>query len=246
MGGAAFGRAVRGANPLQMLTPHSKYSFHTQGDGKGDFVPASTSEDHRVKVRGLLLLDHPPERAGTRRSATSRKHDLVKVYKRPRRGDLRRALPTQRLPRGCLPRPTEVLGDLRADGAEPGKSVDRGGLSSNLLTARALANQVDARAGPGCQYRWSKVEAVGTARPEAYFGPRFAEATPEPKVKRKPKVPPALVPAKEVMYAPSPPLVPRGRGGTPGFASSKVDAIWPKTGFPASRGEMEGGGWGRF
>ena len=36
--------------PLQMLTPHSKYSFHTQGDGKSSFL--NNIEDHRVKVEG--------------------------------------------------------------------------------------------------------------------------------------------------------------------------------------------------
>jgi trimethylamine-N-oxide reductase (cytochrome c) len=36
--------------PLQMLTPHSRYSFHTQGDGKDSFL--LNIEDHRVKVDG--------------------------------------------------------------------------------------------------------------------------------------------------------------------------------------------------
>ena len=34
--------------PLQLLTPHSKYSFHTQGDGKDSFL--LNVPDHRVKV----------------------------------------------------------------------------------------------------------------------------------------------------------------------------------------------------
>jgi trimethylamine-N-oxide reductase (cytochrome c) len=36
--------------PLQMLTPHSKYSFHTQGDGKDSFL--LNIADHRVNVDG--------------------------------------------------------------------------------------------------------------------------------------------------------------------------------------------------
>ncbi len=36
--------------PLQLLTPHSKYSFHTQGDGKNSFL--NNIADHRVKVDG--------------------------------------------------------------------------------------------------------------------------------------------------------------------------------------------------
>ena len=35
--------------PLQLLTPHSKYSFHTQGDGKDSFL--LNVPDHRVNVK---------------------------------------------------------------------------------------------------------------------------------------------------------------------------------------------------
>jgi hypothetical protein len=34
--------------PLQLITPHVKYSFHTQGDGKDSFL--LNIPDHRVKV----------------------------------------------------------------------------------------------------------------------------------------------------------------------------------------------------
>ena len=51
--------------PLQMLTPHSKYSFHTQGDGKDSFL--LNIEDHRVKVDGYyywimmaVIANHRP------------------------------------------------------------------------------------------------------------------------------------------------------------------------------------------
>src|SRR6266545_964760 len=36
--------------PLQLLTPHSKYSFHTQGDGKDSFL--LNIPDHRVNIDG--------------------------------------------------------------------------------------------------------------------------------------------------------------------------------------------------
>src|SRR5690606_25344603 len=36
--------------PLQLLTPHCKFSFHTQGDGKDSFI--LNIEDHRVLIDG--------------------------------------------------------------------------------------------------------------------------------------------------------------------------------------------------
>ena len=86
--------------PLQMLTPHSKYSFHTQGDGKDSFL--LNIADHRVKVEGLLLLDHAAQRRGCRRA----RHQEARPgqgLQRPRRGDLRgaadAAAAARRLPR---------------------------------------------------------------------------------------------------------------------------------------------------
>ena len=63
--------------PLQMLTPHSKYSFHTQGDGKDSFL--LNIEDHRVKVDGYYywIMRLNAEDAAER---GIKKHDLVKVF----------------------------------------------------------------------------------------------------------------------------------------------------------------------
>ena len=62
--------------PLQMLTPHSKYSFHTQGDGKTFLL---NIEDHRVKVDGYYywIMRLNAEDAAAR---GIKKHDLVKVF----------------------------------------------------------------------------------------------------------------------------------------------------------------------
>ena len=108
--------------PLQMLTPHSKYSFHTQGDGKDSFL--LNIEDHRVNVEGYYywIMRLNAEDAGAR---GIKKHDLVKVYNE-RGAVVCAALPTWRLPRGVYlatsPRPAvyDPMG-------EPGKSIDRGG-----------------------------------------------------------------------------------------------------------------------
>ena len=122
--------------PLQMLTPHSKYSFHTQGDGKDSFL--LNIEDHRVKVDGYYywIMRMNAEDAAER---GIKKHDLVKVYN-DRGAVICAALPTQRLPRGvCHGYESSAVYEPMG---EPGKSVDRGGCL-NLLTPRAHADQVD-------------------------------------------------------------------------------------------------------
>ncbi len=113
--------------PLQMLTPHSKYSFHTQGDGKDSFL--LNIEDHRVNVEGYYywIMRLNAEDAAER---GIKKHDLVKVFN-DRGAVVCAALPTQRLPRGvCHGYESSAVYDPMG---EPGKSVDRGGCL-NLLT----------------------------------------------------------------------------------------------------------------
>ncbi len=113
--------------PLQLLTPHSKFSYHTQGDGKDSFL--LNIEDHRVNVGGwyYLVLRLNAEDA---KQLGIKKHDLVKVYN-DRGAVICAALPTQRLPRGvCHGYESSAI---YAPMGEPGKSVDRGGVL-NLLT----------------------------------------------------------------------------------------------------------------
>jgi anaerobic selenocysteine-containing dehydrogenase len=113
--------------PLQLLTPHSKYSYHTQGDGKDSFL--LNIIDHRVKIDGYyywiirLNVQDAAERG-------IKKHDLVKVYN-DRGAVICAALPTQRLARGvCHGYESSAIYEPMG---EPGKSVDRGGVL-NLLT----------------------------------------------------------------------------------------------------------------
>ncbi|MGE3244864.1 MAG: molybdopterin dinucleotide binding domain-containing protein, partial [Beijerinckiaceae bacterium] len=129
-----------GKYPLQMLTPHAKYSFHTQGDGKDSFL--LNIEDHRAKVLDkrlnadahgepvpyyLWIMRMNPQDAEER---GIKKHDVVKVFNN-RGAVLCAALPTERLPRGvCHGYESAAVYDPMG---EPGKSIDRGGML-NLLT----------------------------------------------------------------------------------------------------------------
>jgi trimethylamine-N-oxide reductase (cytochrome c) len=63
--------------PLQLITSHSRYSFHTHNDGKGSFL--NNLEDHRVLVDGhyYWLLRINPADANPR---GIKHHSLVKVF----------------------------------------------------------------------------------------------------------------------------------------------------------------------
>jgi molybdopterin guanine dinucleotide-containing S/N-oxide reductase-like protein len=127
--------------PLQMLTPHSKYSFHTQGDGKDSFL--LNIEDHRVNVDGYYywIMRLNPEDAAER---GIKKHDLVKVYN-DRGAVICAALPTQRLPRGvCHGYESSAVYDPMG---EPGKSIDRGGCLNLLTPHKSQTKSTHALAG---------------------------------------------------------------------------------------------------
>jgi molybdopterin guanine dinucleotide-containing S/N-oxide reductase-like protein len=127
--------------PLQLLTPHSKYSFHTQGDGKDSFL--LNIEDHRVNVDGYYywIIRLNAEDAAERGIG---KHDLVKVYN-DRGAVICAALPTQRLPRGvCHGYESSAIYDPMG---EPGRSVDRGGCLNLLTPERTQTKTTHSLAG---------------------------------------------------------------------------------------------------
>jgi len=174
--------------PLQMLTPHSKYSFHTQGDGKDSFL--LNIEDHRVKVEGYYywIMRMNAQDAAER---GIKKHALVKVHN-DRGAVICAALPTQRLPRGvCHGYESSAIYEPMG---EPGKSVDRGGCLNLLTPERSQTKSTHALAGAN-----ALVEIVlwdgGTEHLSAAFASAKPERKPEPKAKRKAAAAP-LVPAK--------------------------------------------------
>ena len=93
--------------PLQLLTPHSKYSFHTQGDGKSSFL--LNIPDHRVKIDGYYYWTLRLNAADAAERGI-KQHDLVKIYN-DRGAVICAAVPTERLPRGVC-HGYEFIGDL--------------------------------------------------------------------------------------------------------------------------------------
>jgi molybdopterin guanine dinucleotide-containing S/N-oxide reductase-like protein len=152
--------------PLQMLTPHSRYSFHTQGDGKDSFL--LNIEDHRVNVDGWYywVIRMNAEDAAERGIA---KHDLVKVHN-DRGAVICAALPTQRLPRGvCHGFESSAMYEPMG---EPGKSVDRGGCLNLLTPERTQTKTTHSLAGAN-----ALVEIVKWDGNTEYVSQAFASAS---------------------------------------------------------------------
>ena len=124
-----------------MLTPHSKFSFHTQGDGKDSYL--LNIEDHRVKVDGYYywIMRMNPQDAEER---GLKKHDLIKVFN-DRGAVVCAVLPTHRLARGvCHGYESSAVYDPMG---EPGKSIDRGGCLNLLTPERTQTKTTHSLAG---------------------------------------------------------------------------------------------------
>ncbi len=127
--------------PLQLLTPHSKYSFHTQGDGKQSFL--NNIPEHRLLVDGYYYwtLRLNPADAKAR---GLKKGDLVKVFN-DRGAVICAAWPTERLPAGIC-HGYESCATYDPLG-EPGKSIDRGGCLNLLTPERTQTKSTHSLAG---------------------------------------------------------------------------------------------------
>ena len=121
--------------PLQMVTPHPRFSFHTQGDGKDSFL--NDIEEHRVKIDDHFywVIRINPADASAR---GIKMHDIVKVHNN-RGAVLCAAKVTERVRPGCL-HGYESSANYDPLG-EPGKSVDRGGCLNQLSPPRSQLRQ---------------------------------------------------------------------------------------------------------
>jgi trimethylamine-N-oxide reductase (cytochrome c) len=128
------------AYPLQLLTPHPRFSFHTQGDGKDSFL--NDIPDHRMLVNGYYywIIRMSAADAKARGISTG---DLVKVHNE-RGAVICAALITNRLPAGVV-HGYESSANYRPLG-EPGKSVDIGGCLNLLAPKRSQIRQAHAMA----------------------------------------------------------------------------------------------------
>lgn len=155
--------------PLQLISPHSRFSYHTMCDGKDSSV--NDIEEHRVLVDGYYywVLRMNAEDAAERGLAM---HDLVRVYND--RGAVVCAVRvTQRLPRGAVHayESSAVYDPI----GEPGYSVDRGGCVNQLTPKRSIAKKVTGTAANSCLVQVERWDGSGELRPAP--GMKQEEAT---------------------------------------------------------------------
>jgi trimethylamine-N-oxide reductase (cytochrome c) len=141
--------------PLQLISPHPRFSFHTQGDGKDSFL--NDIPDHRVLVEGYyyLVARMNPEDAKER---GIRDNELVRLHNE-RGAVICAAKLTNRLSRGVV----HAYGSSAVYDpvGEPGRSADRGGCVNLLSSPKSQIKKAHSMGASCCQInvdRWSEGE----------------------------------------------------------------------------------------
>jgi trimethylamine-N-oxide reductase (cytochrome c) len=130
--------------PLQLISPHSRYSFHTMMDGKDSHI--NDIIDHRVEIDGyyywiIRLNDKDAQARGIAH------HQIVEVFN-DRGSVLCAAHLTQRVPQGTVH--SYESSALYEPIGEPGRSPDRGGSINTLTPSRAIIKKSHSTACNSC------------------------------------------------------------------------------------------------
>jgi len=130
--------------PLQLITPHPRFSFHTMGDAKGGWI--NEIKDHRVLIDGYYywIIRINPKDAEER---GIKENDLVKVFNE-RGAVICAAQVTERVPPGTV-HSYESSANYDPVG-EPGYSVDRGGCINQLTPSRPMIKRSHSMAANSC------------------------------------------------------------------------------------------------
>lgn len=132
--------------PLQLISPHSKYSFHTMGDGKDSNI--NDIEEHRRLIDGFYYWIFRMNPADAKARGL-KEDDIVEVYND--RGNVLCALQlTQRVPAGTV-HSYEACADYRPMG-EPGGDgvVEKMGCINNLTNKRFLVKHAHGMGANSC------------------------------------------------------------------------------------------------
>lgn len=130
--------------PLQLISPHPRYSFHTMFDGKDGII--NDVKEHRMRVNGYdyWLVRMNPEDAQARKIGHG---DLVQVFN-DRGAVICAAWLTERLPPGTV---HSCEGSAIYDPiGEPGASPDRGGCINVLTPSRNIISKSHSTASNSC------------------------------------------------------------------------------------------------
>ena len=147
--------------PLQLISPHSRFSYHTMSDGKE--CAANDIEEHRVRIDGyyywVMRINSKDAKA-----RGIKQHDLVKVFN-DRGAVICAAQLTERVPPGTAHsyESSAVYDPM----GEPGNSVDRGGCINQLTPKRSIAAKVTGTAVNSCLVEIAPWDGSGELRPVA-------------------------------------------------------------------------------
>ena len=146
-----------GKYPLQLISPHPRFSFHTMGDGKDSIV--NDVKDHRVLIDGyyywiVRIHARDAEERGIQ------ENDLVKVFN-DRGAVICAAQVTERVRPGTVHsyESSAVYDPL----GEPGNSIDRGGCINQLTPGRMMIEKSHSLAVNSCLVqieRWKAEEGL--------------------------------------------------------------------------------------
>ncbi len=130
--------------PLQLISPHARYTFHTQGDGKDSII--NDIKDHRVLIDGYYYWIL---RINTRdaEARSIQQNGLVRIFN-DRGSVICAAQVTDRVPPGTV-HSYESAATYDPVG-EPGASTDRGGCINILTPARPMIKRSHSHAGNSC------------------------------------------------------------------------------------------------
>ena len=140
--------------PLQMVSPHPRFSFHTMGDGKDSWV--NEVKDHRILVDGhyYWIMRLSPADAAERGISEG---DLIRAYN-DRGSVILAAQVTERVPPGTV-HSYESCADYLPLGA-PGRSADRAGCINLLTPMRYVTPKCVAMANNSCLVQVEKWEPL--------------------------------------------------------------------------------------
>ncbi len=130
--------------PLQMITPHPRYSFHTMGDGKRSWI--NDIKDHRILIDGyyywIVRINSKDAHA-----RGIKENDLVKVFN-DRGAVICATQITERVGPGTV---HSYEGSAVYDPVgEPGKSPDRAGCMNILTPGRSIIEKSHSIAANSC------------------------------------------------------------------------------------------------
>lgn len=143
--------------PLQLISPHPRYSFHTMGDGKDSTV--NDVKNHRVLVDGyyywIVRIN-----ANDAEKRDIKENDLVKVFN-DRGAVICAAQVTERIRPGTV---HSYESSAKYDPVgEPGFSADRGGCINQLTPSRMIIKKSHGTASNSCLVqigRWKGEEEI--------------------------------------------------------------------------------------